>query len=78
MADGHRTRSQFFHSTLVENILDQSQIFAAPDCPVAVDGDAGRFLSPVLQGCQSGVGELGHIGLLRHTDAEDTAFFMYL
>ena len=57
---------------LVEDLRDEAHLLVH-DNPVPVaDGDAGRFLAPVLQGLQAVVRELRDV-LARRPDSEDSA-----
>ena len=76
MADSGRARQAVDDGLLVEVVADEPEAALGVE-PVAIEADdAGRFLSPVLEGMQAESGQGRGIGMIE--DAENAAFFMQL
>ena len=66
---------QALQHVLVKNLAHQTHVLVQAHLLPVKDGDARRFLPPVLQGIETEVAEAGH-GLIRRQHGEDTAGFL--
>ena len=72
-----RTReSQLLQAPLVKDLRDQPHILLDHEFVPVRDGDAARFLTPVLQGEDAKIAESGDIGGFRLIDREDATLLM--
>jgi hypothetical protein len=76
MGHRHRTFSEPFQRSLVEDIVDQAQALVRRDGPIPVHRDATSFLTTVLQGVQGVVRLVRHIPLGGKPHAEYPALLV--
>lgn len=73
MADGQMAREPVQHR-LVEDVRHQSQALMLPDLVIIAGNYAARFLTAVLQGVETEIGQAGGFGMA--VDAEDATVFL--
>ena len=76
MADGDVT-VECGEDALVEGLRHEAHVLHHGDVLGVADGDAGRLLTPVLEGVQAQIREVGH-GLAWCEHTEDAALFTRL
>ena len=76
MTDGDLPIRKILHFLMGKDFIDKADSMVGGEHAVVIDNDAAAFLTTVLQGIETVIGQGSHIGRLWTVYAKNAAFFM--